>query len=202
VRRLTLVGGTLLAMVLAAGVGAFVAAHSAARDAPSVGAPDAGTPPNDGGTKRTTDQRWVGVMVSRTTRGYRSGGTCSTDWRTTLRVAVAENGSLSGSGTAKLTSGPNCPFVTGQPQLRRFDVKVSGSAAGKAFDLHLTAEPHGTGIDYGGFDEAFQKGRTLSLNAEPGSATAHRVVRVVPADPTDTAIARNSIKLSPAKAPA
>jgi hypothetical protein len=36
VRRLTVVGGTVLAMVAAAGVGAFIAAHSAERDAPSV----------------------------------------------------------------------------------------------------------------------------------------------------------------------
>jgi hypothetical protein len=134
-------------------------------------------------------------MVSRTTRGYRSGGTCSTDWRTTLQVAVAENGSLSGTGTAKLTSGPNCPFVTGQPQLRRFDVRVSGSTAGRPDDLRLTAEPHGTGIDYGGFDEAFQDGRTLDLTISKESASGHSVIRVVPADPTDTAIVRNSIHL-------
>jgi len=134
-------------------------------------------------------------MVSRTTRGYRSGGTCATDWRTTLRVTVEDLGIVSGTGTARLTSGPDCPFVTGQPQLHRFDVTVRGSSDGKVLDLHLVADPRGDGIDYGGFDEAFQNGRTLTLSISGSSASAHSVARIVPSDPTDTAIARSSIRL-------
>ena len=194
-RRLTIVGGTLFAMVAAAGVGAFIAAHSTERDAPSVGVPDASTSPGGGGTQKSQPQRWNGVMVSRTSRGYRSGGTCTTNWRTSLRLTVDGAGPVSGSGTAALTSGPNCPFVTGQPQLRRFDIAVGGSSRGNELDLHLAAQPHGDGIDYGGFDEAFQGGRTLSMKVSGDAASLHRVVRVVPADPTDTAIARNSIHL-------
>ncbi|HEY2803169.1 MAG TPA: hypothetical protein VGJ67_04550 [Actinomycetota bacterium] len=194
-RRLTVIGGTLIAMVAAAGVGAFVAAHSAARDAPSVGAPDGATPPSDGVSPKGQAARWDGVMVSRTSRGYRSGGTCTTDWRTTLRLMVDTAGEVSGSGTAKLTSGPSCPFVTGQPQLHRFDMSVAGSSNGKVLDVHLAADPHGNGIDYGGFDEAFRDGRMLSIAASGDTASLHQVVRVVPADPTDTAIARNSIRL-------
>jgi len=188
------VGGTVLAMVAAAGVGAFIAAHSAERDAPSVEAPES-TPPSGGGTQDSPGQRWNGVMVSRTSRGYRSGGTCTTDWRTTLGLTVEADGPISGSGVAKLTSGPDCPFVTGQPQLHRFDMKVAGSRNGKVLDVHLQADPHGNGIDYGGFDEAFQDGRTLSLAVSGNTASLHRVVRVVPADPTDTAIVRNSLRL-------
>jgi hypothetical protein len=195
VRRLTVIGGTVLAMVAAAGVGAVIAAHSTERDAPSVGAPDGTTPPSGGGGQRLPQQRWTGVMVSRTSRGYRSGGTCTTDWRTTLSLTVDVAGSVSGSGIAELTSGPNCPFVTGQPQLHRFDMKVAGSSNGKVLDVHLVADPHGNGIDYGGFDEAFQNGRTFSIAASGDAASLHRVVRVVPADPTDTAIARSSIRL-------
>jgi hypothetical protein len=195
VRRLTVVGGTVLAMVAAAGVGALIAAHSTERDAPSVGATDGSAPPSGGGTQKPSQQRWTGVMVSRTSRGYRSGGTCTTDWRTTLNLTVDDAGSVSGSGIAKLTSGPNCPFVTGQPQLRRFDMKVAGSSNGKVLDVHLVADPHGNGIDYGGFDEAFHGGRTFSIGASGDTASLHRVVRVVAADPTDTAIARSSIRL-------
>jgi hypothetical protein len=189
------VGGTVLAMLAAAGVGAFIAAHSTERDAPSVGATDGSAPPSGGGTQKPPQQRWNGVMVSRTTRGYRSGGTCATDWRTTVRLTVDVAGSISGSGTATLTSGPNCPFVTGQPQLHRFDVEVGGSSNGRVLDVHLVTDPRGNGIDYGGFDEAFQSGRTLTLTVSDGSASAHSVARVVPADPTDTAVARNSIRL-------
>jgi len=134
-------------------------------------------------------------MVSRTTRGYRSGGTCATDWRTRLHVDVGDLGQVSGAGTATLTSGPSCPFVTGQPQLHRFDVRVRGSSDGKVLNLHVVADPHGNGIDYGGLDEAFQKGGTLSLAISGNTAYAHSVARVVPPDPTDTAIARNSIHL-------
>jgi len=195
VRRLTVVGGTVLAMVAATGVGALIAAHSTERDAPSVGAPEGFTSPTGGGTPKPPEQRWNGVMVSRTSRGYRSGGTCTTDWRTTLSLTVDAAGSISGGGVAKLTSGPDCPFVTGQPQLRRFDMKVAGSSSGKVLDVHLVADPHGNGIDYGGFDEAFQDGRTLSVAVSGDTASLHRVVRVVPTDPTDTAIVRSSIRL-------
>jgi hypothetical protein len=195
VRRLTVVGGTVLAMVAAAGVGAIIAAHSTERDAPSVGAPGGTAPPSGGGTQKAAGQRWAGVMVSRTSRGYRSGGTCTTDWRTTFSLNVDVAGSVSGNGVAKLTSGPDCPFVTGQPQLRRFDMRAAGSRSGKVLDVHLVADPHGSGIDYGGFDEAFQGGRTLSIAVSGDTASLHRVVRIVPADPTDTAVARNSIRL-------
>jgi hypothetical protein len=197
-RRLTVVGGTLLAMVAAAGVGAFVAAHSTERDAPSVGPP---TDASAGGNSHR-QERWQGVMISRTSRGYRSGGTCATDWKATLRMQVDEHGAIDGSGTAKLTSGPACPFVTGQPQLHRFDLKLEGWTRGKQYQIRVIAEPDGSGIDYGGFDEAFEDGRTVSLATTAGAATAHSVARVVPADPTDTAIARTSIRLSPAKASA
>jgi hypothetical protein len=186
-------------MVAAAGVGALVAAHSAARDAPSVGASSRSPSPQP---KSGHAERWQGVMVSRTSRGYRSGGTCTTDWRATLSLRIDDGGSISGSGAAKLTSGPTCPFVTGQQQLHRFDLELGGAAEGHRLSVRVTAHPHGNGIDYGGFDEAFQGGRTLILDASSRSATGRRVVRVVPADPTDTAIARTSLRLSTAKAPA
>jgi hypothetical protein len=193
VRGLTIVGGTLLAMVVAAGVGAVIAAHSAERDAPSVGATTESqhsSSPNVAAAKH-----WRGVMSTGTTRGYRSGGTCSTSWRTSLRVAVDPEGSASGDGTASLTSGPDCPFVTGQPQVRRFDVAVHGRETGERLLLRLAATPMGDGIDYGGFDDAFADGRTITLTESKGVATNHAVIRVVPTDPTDTAIVRNSIRL-------
>jgi hypothetical protein len=192
-RGLTVVGGTLLAMVAAAGVGAFIAAHSTERDAPSVGATTGSQHSASPSVAET--EHWSGVMTTDTTRGYRSGGTCSTAWRTPLRVAVDPGGAASGDGTAVLTSGPNCPFVTGQPQVRRFDVAVRGQQTGDRLSLRLAATTSRDGIDYGGFDEAFAEGRTVTLNVSNGLATNHDVIRVVPADPTDTAVVRNSIRL-------
>jgi hypothetical protein len=196
VRRLTFVGGTLLAMLAAAGIGAFIAAHSQARDAPSIGAPrTTAASPNPSGSPAERPQRWTGTMKSVTTRAFRSGGTCSTDWNTSLRVAVGRSGSLSGTGTAVLTSGPNCPFVTGQPQIRRFDVNVAGRRSGDRLQLRLTARPAGNGIDYGGFATAFGSGRTLLARVSGRVASVHRVLRIVPADPTDVSIARNALRL-------
>ena len=194
-RRLALIGGTLFAMIAAAGIGAFAAAHSEARDAPGVGGADGGSPAPVRSGGKPSAQRWHGVMVSRTSRGFRSGGTCTTDWRTSLRFAVDASGSISGSGSAKLASGPNCPFVTGQPQLRRFDVKVGGTGSGGRLLLRLDADASGRGIDYGGFDATFGQGRTLSVDVHGASASGHDVLRAVPADPTDVSIARNSIRL-------
>src|SRR3954462_13572524 len=84
-RRLTLVGGTLLAMVVAAGVGAIIAAHSTERAAPSVGGT---TDPQGSASVSKPTERWTGVMSSDTTRGSRGGGTCWTAWRTSLRLTV------------------------------------------------------------------------------------------------------------------
>src|SRR5204862_1363454 len=118
-------------------------------------------------------ERWQGLMISQTSQAYRSGGTCTTDWRTSLRLTLADGGSISGSGSARLTSGPNCPFVTGQPQLHGFDVKVTGSSHRSHLELHLTADPHGNGIDYGGFGEVFGGGRSLGAPIVGGVPSIH-----------------------------
>jgi hypothetical protein len=112
-----------------------------------------------------------------------------------LHLTVDDAGAIAGGGEAELTSGPDCPFVTGQPQLRRFDVSVSGARRGERLELSLTASSTGNGIDYGGFGTVFASDRTLSAAISGGTASVHHVDRVVPADPTDVSIARNAVRL-------
>ncbi len=205
-RRLLTVVGVLLAMLAAAGVGAFVAAHSTARDQPGIGGGGTGAAPSpsSSGSARQPE-RWHGTMVSRTSRAYRSGGTCTTDWRVLLHFAVDGAGSISGGGRARLTSGPNCPFVTGQPQVRAYAVQLGGSRTKQGIELRVSARSSGAGIDYGGFGSVFERpGRAIVLSV-PKSTTGpvgsgRSVLRQVPADATDVSIARNSIRVSAAGA--
>jgi hypothetical protein len=209
VRRLVTVVATLLAMLAAVGVGAFLAAHSTARDQPGIGGAGTGaatspSPADPAG--RQAPERWHGVMISRTSRAYRSGGTCTTDWRVLLHFDVDAAGSVSGRGRAQLTSGPNCPFVTGQPQVRSYGVQLAGSRTKQGIQLRVAARSTGPGIDYGGFGSVFgQSGRTITLPVLKASTTAltgsgRAVLRHVPADATDISIARNSLRVSAAAA--
>jgi hypothetical protein len=205
-RRLVTVVGVLLAMLAAAGIGAFVAAHSTERDQPGIGRGRGTTTPSpDPSVSARQPERWQGVMLSRTSRAYRSGGTCTTDWRVLLHFAVDGAGSISGRGKAHLTSGPNCPFVTGQPQVRAFGVQLSGSRTKQGIELRVSARSTGAGIDYGGFGSVFERpGRAIRLSV-PKSRTApvgsgRSVLRDVPADATDISIVRSSIRVSAAAA--
>ncbi|MDP9295761.1 MAG: hypothetical protein M3O88_03560 [Actinomycetota bacterium] len=207
-RRLVTVVATLLAMLAAAGVGAFVAAHSTPRDRPGIGGGRSGAAPSPSpsGSGQQGAERWHGVMISRTSRAYRSGGTCTTDWRVLLHFDVDGAGGVSGRGRAHLTSGPNCPFVTGQPQVRSYGLQLAGSRTKQGIELRVAAQSTGPGIDYGGFGSVFgQSGRTITLPVHKESTTAldgrgRAVLKRVPADATDMSIARNSLRLSAAAA--
>ena len=203
-RRLGTALALIVAMLAAAGVGAYIAAHTTARDQPGIeNGPGSGGPHRSGpSTDPMSDERWHGVMVSRTTRSYRSGGTCSTDWRLQLRLDIGSNDAFSGAATAKLTSGPDCSFVTGQPQINTFDVRIAGTRTQRDLQIRLTARPSGTGTDYGGFGEVFSGSpRTITVpidmsNEDPCCAAKRSVFRAEGADAALVSLSRNSVRLT------
>ena len=138
----------------AAGIGAYVAAHSelfppevqAATGTPSSSASPTGTPGPD-------DPTWAGVMRSASDHDLYVGGTCSTDWVTRLRFRALENGRVVGTGTSRLHGTRVCTFPNAQINAQRIEVSISGTWDGGGFHLRLRdgdRSPRGT-ADYGGF---------------------------------------------------
>jgi hypothetical protein len=203
-RRLATVVAVLLAMVAAAGAGALIAAHSTARDQPGIGGAG-GQSSSPSRSPEPQVERWHGVMESHTSRAYRSGGTCTTDWRAALHFEVDGSGAISGDGSAKLTSGPSCPFVTGQPQIHGYDLRLAGSLTGGRMQLEVSVvrPPKGSGIDYGGFGAVFaDTSRKIQLHVQASggrsSASAHPVFRAFAPDPSVVSLARNRVRLGTA----
>ena len=138
-------------------------------------------------------------MTSSTTHYYRTGGTCATGWRTTIDLSTHASGVVTGSGEASLSSGQRCPFPTTQPQIKRYDFKVTGSerSGGLSLTLRGSRPADTTGVEYGGFE--------LTLVAHPrtvvvpirGKAGSQRfVVRYSGVAGEDRSESRNTIRLT------
>jgi hypothetical protein len=139
----------------AAGIGAYVAAHTdlfppdvegAAATGPSGGPSAAGT--------GADDPTWTGTIHSSTYHDLYVGGRCTTRWVTRLTFDLLDGGRIAGTGTARLGKHPVCTFPNAQVNVEEFDVIVGGSWDPKGFGIRLEAgdrTPAGT-TDYGGFE--------------------------------------------------
>jgi hypothetical protein len=139
----------------AAGIGAYVAAHTdlfppdvegAAPTGPS-GSPSAGS-------TGAADPTWTGTIHSSTYHDLYVGGRCTTRWVTRLTFDLLDGGRIAGTGTASLGKHPVCTFPNAQVNVEEFDVIVGGSWDPKGFGIRLEAgdrTPAGT-TDYGGFE--------------------------------------------------
>jgi hypothetical protein len=110
--------------------------------------------------------RWLGTIRSTSFHRLYVGGTCESDWTTTLRLTVSEDGTVSGGGRAVLSSeGDPCPFDVAQLQTRAFEVDVTGSIRGGDARLwlsELSHEPSAGAEDLGGFSETVFAGGKVS----------------------------------------
>jgi hypothetical protein len=143
----------------AAGIGAYVAAHTELFPPDVEGAagpsssltPSASASPSD--TPTPTDPTWHGVMRSGSYHELYVGGRCTTQWVTTFSFDALDNGKVVGSGTAKLDGKRACTFPNAQINAERIEVSVAGEWDGSGFRLRLNdgeRSPRGT-ADYGGF---------------------------------------------------
>lgn len=139
----------------AAGVGAYVAAHTSLFP-PDVGQATGTDPststPTDG--QGDGDPTWTGVIRSDTYHDLYVGGRCSTRWVTKLTFDVLDGGKIQGTGTARLASDRVCTFSNAQINVETIEVVVTGSWDPKGFRIRLGAgdrTPAGT-TDYGGFE--------------------------------------------------
>jgi hypothetical protein len=138
----------------AAGIGAFVAAHSNPFP-PSVEA----TPPpsvalTSGPTPSTPSQVWRGTISSTTSHQLYVGGSCDTNWRGTLTLVVRADASVRGVGSVRRVGALRCDFPTSQAQIASFQLVVAGTATAHGLQLHLAEAgrtPTSGADDYGGF---------------------------------------------------
>ena len=190
-----------------AATGAFVAAHTNPLPPQVDGGavPSRTLSPHPSTVPKPKPGRWRGTMQSTSYHALYVGGTCETDWATTLAFTVAGDGSISGRARARLTSkDAPCPFAVAQIQIRSFALKVAGAIRGGNVHLQLTEVSHtpsaGAG-DLGGFRRTVLSGEPVSILLvhldDPGgtSATARVLLKAFGPD-RDTFGSTNAIRLS------
>jgi hypothetical protein len=113
---------------------------------------------------------WTGTIVTRSDHRLYVGGTCSTDWKTTLSFTL-EGTTAAGTGVAVLTSkGSPCPFPVAQIQIRRFELAVSGELRAGVLELRISDVRHTPSAgadDLGGF-RSTTLSRSLQLKVDGG----------------------------------
>jgi hypothetical protein len=127
---------------------------------------------------------WTGTIVTRSDHRLYVGGTCSTDWKTTLSFTL-EGTSAAGTGVAVLTSkGSPCPFPVAQIQIRRFELAVSGELRAGVLELRISYVRHTPSAgadDLGGFGSTTLS-RPLRLKVEGGSVRDRLILRATDHD--------------------
>jgi hypothetical protein len=183
VRRVLRAAAWAVVFLGAAGIGAFVAAHTElfppdVESASTTSAPSSSVT----GTPAPQDPTWQGVIRSSSYHDLYVGGRCTTHWVTRFTFDALDNGKVVGSGTARLDGRRECTFPNAQINAERIDVSVVGSWDASGFQIRLNdgdRSPRGT-ADYGGFaPTVFVDGATAIMDVHLDSAdTASADVRM------------------------
>jgi hypothetical protein len=160
VRRVLTVAVWAAVFLGAAGVGAYVAAHTDLFP-PDVSRATGSGPSSDASTDGpAADPTWTGVIRSNTYHDLYVGGRCNTRWVTRLTFGLLDGGRIDGTGTARLETDPACTFPNAQINVKEIEVIVAGSWDSQGFRIRLDAggrTPAGT-TDYGGFESTVLAG--------------------------------------------
>jgi len=140
-------GGAIVVLLAVLTVACDLGASPVVGTGPTAGEPSISPRP-------ATLPTWSGTIVTRSTHRLYVGGTCSTDWKTTLSFTV-ESKTAAGTGVALLTSkGSPCPFPVAQIQIRRFELAVTGDVRAGMLVLRMRDVRHTPSAgadDLGGF---------------------------------------------------
>ena len=170
----------------AAGVGAYIAAHTELFP-PGVETPiTSGSPAPATGTPAPDDPTWSGRISSSSSHDLYVGGRCTTDWVTTLSFDALDNGRIVGTGTSRLRGDRVCTFPNAQVNAEEIEVSVGGTWDDGGFHLSLRdgdRSPRGT-ADYGGFaPTVFDSGPAAVLDVDlDGEDSASATIRLERAD--------------------
>jgi len=177
-----------LAFVGAAGIGAFVAAHSNPFP-PSVDGGGTPTVALTSGPPSPLSQVWKGTIESTTSHRLYVGGTCESDWRGTLLLTVHDDASVRGIGAVRRVGPLRCDFSTVQAQIARFTLLVTGAAR----------TPSSGADDYGGFLRTVLRPGARSALMVPATgplaASGTIPMHLVDAEGRGTYVSRTRIRL-------
>jgi hypothetical protein len=125
-----------------AGAGAFLAAHTdpfpPGVDRPTgTGLTGPSRPTGPTPSPDPVEQHWTGAMPLSARHDLYVGGSCRSRWRTELRLAIAEDGTVGGVGVGVPVGEAACDFTEAQAQARRIRLAVGGRLAPSG-DLRLT----------------------------------------------------------------
>jgi hypothetical protein len=185
----------VLAFVVAAGLGAFVASRS---NPFPPGVEDPGARPTVSVTDTSSPagpQVWHMLMRSRTEHRLHEGGTCTSNWTVRGALRATSNGALEGHGVATLVPPAGCPFATAQVQTTQIGLDVVGVLKGTKLRLSFEAtETSPTGSrDLGGFVGTLGKLSPV-VNVAEGRGSAKQVVSVPDGD-QGTYVSDNNVQL-------
>jgi hypothetical protein len=160
----------------AAGIGAYVAAHTELFPPEVEGAAvTTGSPAPSPSTPAPSDPSWSGAIRSVSYHDLYVGGRCRTDWVTKISFDALDNGRIVGSGVARLQGHRECTFPNAQVNAETIEVSVEGSWDRGGFHIRLRdgdRSPKGT-ADYGGFaPTVFDAGPAAVMDVDLGSDTA------------------------------
>jgi hypothetical protein len=188
----------------AAGIGAFVAAHSnpfppnvdgSGGVGPSVGL-------TSGPAPASPSQVWKGTITSTTSHRLYVGGSCQSDWRGTILLTVHDDASIRGVGTVRRVGPLRCDFSTDQAQIARFSLIAVGTATSRGFELHLTeaaSTPSSGADDYGGFLRTVLRPGARSVLEVPATAALAAAgtipMQVVDAEGRGRYVSRTRVRL-------
>jgi len=200
--RVVKVVAWVLVFVGAAGVGAYVAAHS-----------DPFTPSVEGGSPSVPvvsltpsspspqPAVWKGTIASTTFHQLHVGGRCSTGWRGSMTLAVDDVGVVEGRATLRRVGRLRCDFPTAQSQIARLEVGVTGQVAADGFALHfleVSRIPATGAADYGGFVNTLLQPDArpfVVIGDDAGNAQAVLVIRRPDKEELGTYFSRTRVRM-------
>lgn len=163
------------AFLAAAGVGAYLAAHTDPFP-PGVEDPGERSSPSSS-PSAPSDARWGGTFEADTVHELLAGHTCTTSWQASLSFTIDAADRVVGRGVARLHGGLKCGFPVAQVQAKRIAFRVLGRSVGDGLELRFLdpeiKAPAGAG-DFAGFVATVLGGRTFRAVApagDPGRAS-------------------------------
>jgi hypothetical protein len=171
------------AFLVAAGVGAYLAAHT---DPFPPGVEDPGQ--RSSPTPTPDVERWGGTFEADTVHELFAGHSCSTSWQASFSFAIGPTDRVLGHGVARLHGRLRCGFTVAQVQAERVSFGVRGRSVPHALLLRFVdpeiEAPAGAG-DFAGFIATILRGHGFLAEWSPvarGHATLRTSVEVPDAE--------------------
>ena len=193
----------------AAGVGAYIAAHSnpfpPSVDGGSSSSPSVPVVTLTSAGPTPEPSIWKGTLRSTSYHQLHVGGRCSTTWRGSMTLAIDDAGDVQGAATVRRVGALRCDFPIAQAQIAKLTLDVTGSVSPEGLELHLqeaSRTPSSGADDYGGFVRTvLVPGARSALLAEEshGDAEGALAIRRIDQEGRGTYVSKTRVRLGCAR---